>query len=140
MKLYILDGESYYDREYNLQNLDHASYILDPRFELTGIAVKEPGAAAYWVEGPDVPAFLAGLNPDDTMTVSHNAAFDNCIWSYRYGFVPRLMVDTLGISRAVLGLASNSLASAAEHLGLGAKGEEIPSGDGHAAGRSQDKT
>ena len=97
MKLYILDGESYYDREYNLRRLDPASYILDPRFELIGIAVKEPGIAAYWIEGPDVPAFFASLDPSDIMTASHNALFDNCIWSYRYGFVPRLMVDTLGV-------------------------------------------
>jgi DNA polymerase len=125
MKLYILDGESYYDRKYNLQRLDPASYILDSRFELIGIAVKEPGIGAYWVEGPDAPAFFASLDPNDIMTVSHNALFDNCIWSYRYGFVPRLMVDTLGVSRAVLSLKSNSLASVAEHLELGAKGEEI---------------
>lgn len=59
------------------------------------------------------------------MTASHNALFDNCIWSYRYGFVPRLMVDTLGISRALLSLESNALESVAEHLGLGAKGEEL---------------
>jgi hypothetical protein len=103
-----------------LRRLDPPSYILDPRFELIGIAVKEPGIAAYWVEGPDAPAFFAGLDPDDVMTVSHNALFDNCVWSYRYGFVPRLMVDTLGVSRAVLNLKSNSLESVAEHLGLGA--------------------
>ena len=124
MKLYILDGESYYGREYNLRLLDPASYILDPRFELIGIAVKELGITAYWIEGPDVPGFFADLDPDDIMTVSHNALFDNCIWSYRYGFVPRLMVDTLGVSRAVLSLKSNSLASVAQHLGLGAKGKE----------------
>jgi DNA polymerase len=108
-----------------LRHLDPASYILDPRFELIGIAVKEPGITAYWVEGPDVSAFFASLDPNDIMTGSHNALFDNCIWSYRYGFVPRLMVDTLGVSRAVLSLKSNSLASVAEHLGLGAKGKEI---------------
>jgi hypothetical protein len=125
MKLYILDAETYYDREYNLRRLDPASYILDPRFELIGIAVKEPGIAAYWVEGPDAPGFFASLDPNDIMTVSHNALFDNPIWAYRYGFVPRLMVDTLGVSRAVLSLKSNSLKSVAEHLGLGAKGEEI---------------
>ena len=79
MKLIILDGESYYDDEYSLKRLDPASYILDPRFELIGIAVKEPGSAGYWVEGPDAPAFFAGLDPDDTMTVSHNALFDNPI-------------------------------------------------------------
>jgi len=125
MKLYILDAETYFDREFNLRRMDPASYILDPRFELMGIAVKEPGIAAYWVEGPDAPAFFASLDPNDIMTVSHNALFDNCIWSYRYGFVPRLMVDTLGVSRAVLSLESNSLESVAEHLGLGAKGKEI---------------
>jgi DNA polymerase len=125
MKLIILDGESYYDDEYSLKRLDPASYILDPRFELIGIAVKEPGSAGYWVEGPDAPAFFAGLDPDGTATVSHNALFDNCVWAWRYGFVPRLMVDTLGVSRAVLSLKDNSLASVAEHLGLGAKGKEI---------------
>ena len=125
MKLIVLDAETYYDREYNLRRLDPASYILDPRFELIGIAVKEPGTAAYWVEGPDAPAFFASLDPNDIMTASHNAVFDNCIWSYRYGFVPRLMVDTLGVCRAVLSLKSNSLESVAEHLGLGKKGKEI---------------
>ena len=125
MRLRILDAETYFDREYNLQRLDPASYILDPRFELIGLAVKEPGIAAYWIEGPDVPAFFASLDPNDTMSASHNALFDNCLWSYRYGFVPRLMVDTLGVSRAVLSLKSNSLESVVEHLGLSAKGKEI---------------
>ena len=127
MKLYILDAETYYDprERYSLTDMDPATYILDPRFELIGIAVKEPGSAAYWIEGPDAPAFFASLDPNDIMTASHNALFDNCIWSYRYGFVPRLMVDTLGVSRAVLSLKSNSLESVAEHLGLGAKGKEI---------------
>jgi DNA polymerase len=125
MKLRILDAETYFDPEYNLQRLDPASYILDPRFELIGIAVKEPGYAAHWVEGPEAPAFFASLDPNDIMTVSHNALFDSCLWSYRYGFVPRLMVDTLGVSRAVLSLKSNSLESVVEHLGLGTKGKEV---------------
>jgi hypothetical protein len=130
MKLIILDGESYYDCEYSLKRLDPASYILDARFELIGIAIKEPGSAGYWIEGPDAPAFFAALCPDDTATVSHNALFDNCVWAYRYGFVPRLMVDTLGVSRATLSLKDNSLASVAEHLRLGAKGKEIHQASG----------
>jgi DNA polymerase len=127
MKLYVLDAETYYNprEQYSLTHMDPASYILDPRFELIGIAVKEPETPAYWVEGPDAPAFFASLDPNDTMTASHNALFDNCIWSYRYSFVPRLMVCTLGVSRAALSLKSNSLKSVAEHLELGAKGEEI---------------
>jgi DNA polymerase len=59
--------------------------------------------------------------------VTHNALFDMCICAWRYGFVPRLMVDTLGVSRAVLGhvLSSHSLAPVATHLGLGTKGSTI---------------
>jgi DNA polymerase len=125
MKLYVLDGESYFDGEYSLERFDPASYILDERFELIGIAVKEPGIARYWVEGPDAGAFFAGLDPDDVATMSHNAPFDNSVWALRYSFVPRLMVDTLGVSHAVLSLEDNSLASVAEHLGLGVKGKEI---------------
>src|SRR5262249_51594178 len=124
VKLRILDAETYFARAYSLRRLNPASYILDSRFELIGIAVKEPGSAAYWVEGPDAPAFFASLDPDDTMTASHNALFDNCVWAYRYGFVPRVMVDTLGVARAMLSLKNNSLASVAEYLGLGAKGKE----------------
>jgi len=93
MRLFILDAESYYDREYSLRRLDPPSYIFDPRFELIGIAVKEPGKPAYWIEGPDAPAFFASLDPSDIMTVSHNVLFDNPIWSYRYKFVPRLMIE-----------------------------------------------
>ena len=75
-------------------------------------------------------AFLASLDPDDTTTLSHNALFDASVSSYRYGFVPKLMVCTLGIARAVLNLKAYSLKSVAEHLGLGAKGEEIHQASG----------
>ena len=63
MRLLVLDAETYYDCEYDLRRLDPASYILDPRFELIGIAVKEPGTAAYWVEGPDCTGILCQPRP-----------------------------------------------------------------------------
>ena len=49
------------------------------------------------------------------------------ILSWRYGVRPRLMVDTLGVTRALLGhqLRSLKLGNVAEHLKLGVKGNEL---------------
>lgn len=126
MQTYILDGETYYSKDYTLRTLTPAEYILDDKFEMIGLAVKELGKLPYWVEGPDVEQFFRELDPENTTTISHNALFDNCIWAYRYGFVPALMVDTLGMARALLNLKSNSLASVARFLKLSEeKGTEI---------------
>ena len=130
MKTYILDAETYYDRDYSLRKMTPVEYALDPRFEMILLAVKEAWPSnkpTYHVDGADVQKFFDSLDPKDTVTVCHNALFDNCVFAWRYGFVPRLMVDTLGVSRAVLGhrLRSLSLASVAAHLGLGVKGHEV---------------
>ena len=132
MRAFVFDYECHFDRasKYTLEHMNPAEYILDGRFEVTGLAVKELGCPAQWIEGPDIGAFLGCLDPDDTTTISHHALFDAPISSYRYGFVPKLIVCTLGIARAALNLKSYSLKSVAEHLGLPAKGEEIHQADG----------
>jgi DNA polymerase len=81
----------------------------------------------YWVDGPDLPSYFAGLDPQDTQTVTFNALFDNCIMAWRYNFVPRLMTDAMGMSRAMLGhvLKSHSLRSVAGFLELGTKGDTV---------------
>src|SRR5258708_23146079 len=111
MRALVLDYECYYDRasKYTLEHMNPAEYILDPRFEVTGLAVKELGCPAQWIEGPDVAAFLASLDPDEITTISHNQLFDAPVSAYRYGFVPKLMVCTLGVARALLNLDSYSL-------------------------------
>lgn len=99
-------------------------YILDPRYETIGCAFKwGVTGKSFWVEGPDIQKFYDGIDPNDTMTVSHNAPFDASIAAWRYGFVPKLIIDTLGVSRAVLGhlLKSHSLDKVAHHLGIGGK-------------------
>lgn len=127
MKTIVLDFETYYSQEYSLRRMTPVEYVLDPRFECIGCAVKEEGEDAYWVDGVDLPQFFADLDPKDTCIVSHNALFDMCIVAWRYGFVPRLMVDTLSIARALLAheLKSLALASVALHLGIGVKGDTV---------------
>jgi hypothetical protein len=129
MKILTLDFESYYDSEYSLRKMSPAEYILDDRYECTGLAVKRGKDKSFWVEGDEVAEFFANEPTDDVMCVSHNALFDMCITAWRYGWIPKLMVDTMGVSRALLQhlLRSVSLDAVAKHLGLGAKTKALAS-------------
>ncbi|QIG66888.1 DNA polymerase I protein [Rhizobium phage RHph_TM3_14A] len=122
MKKLTLDFETYYDKEYSLKKMTPVEYILDPRFECTGLAVKRGTDKAFWVEGDEVEDFFRS-EPEDVMAISHNALFDMCICYFRYGWSPKMMCDTLGISRSLFQafLRSLSLESVANHLGLGQK-------------------
>lgn len=128
MKTIFIDYETFYSQEYSLRKMTPVEYVLDPRFECIGAAIKEGvDGESYWVDGTDLPLFFKDNPPDQTALVSHNALFDACITAWRYNYVPRLTIDTLGIARATLGhqLKSLSLASVATHLGIGMKGDTV---------------
>jgi DNA polymerase len=127
MKTIFLDFETYWDQQYSLKNMTPVEYILDPRFEVQLLTVKEGlHGVPYAIDGPDVGEFFAQL-PAEVIIVTHNALFDMCICAWVYGYVPKLMVDTLSIARARLAafLRSLSLASVSKHLGLGVKGNAL---------------
>jgi len=127
MRTVFLDFETYYDNDYSLRKMTPVEYALDPRFECIGCAIKDGlDGAPYWLDGPVLQDFFDKLD-DDVMLVTHNALFDMCIVAWRYGFIPRMMVDTLGIARACLShkLKSLALASVALDLGLGVKGGTV---------------
>ena len=122
----FLDLETFYSTEYSLRKMDPPSYILDPRFEVICAAVAVNNRPGYIVDGVDFARFLKDL-PRNVVMVSHNQLFDACVLSWQYGWVADMMVDTLALSRTLLGhkLRSHSLKKVAEHLGLPPKGEEI---------------
>jgi len=136
VKVTTLDFETFYSSEYSLRKMTPVEYILDPRFEGIGVAVKEDTAKPYWVDGPDMPAYFKQADPSG-LYISHNWLFDGCVAAWRYGFVPEHMACTLGISRAVLGhmTRSVSLKSVLKILQLPDKGETVHKviGMGHAA-------
>ena len=129
MKHITLDYETFYSADYSLRKMTPVEYILDPRFETIGCAVKEGDGKAFWLTEGELVAYLAGYkrSKERVAMVSHNALFDMCITAWRYDFTPHIMIDTLGLSRAWLGhkLRSHSLASVAAHLGIGAKGGTV---------------
>lgn len=114
-----LDFETFYSSQYSLRKMTPAEYILHPDFETTGLAVKYGDKPAFWVEGDEVQEFFDSEDPKNVMAISHNALFDMCICAWKYGWVPRVMVDTLGISRSLFQqhLRSLSLDSVDKHLG-----------------------
>lgn len=126
IKQVVFDFETYYDQEYSLRKMTPVEYILDPRFEVIGVSVKEDGGATFWLEPEEIPGYLAKL-PDKIVAISHNALFDMCILAWAYGYIPFIMVDTLGMARAWLQryLRSLALGSIAKYLGLGVKGDTV---------------
>jgi hypothetical protein len=130
MRTIFLDFETYYDKEYSLRKMTPVEYILDPRFETILCAVRESypsNKPPYFVDGADFGKWVKDAKLEDASVVTFNALFDMCIMAWRYDCVPRLMVDMLGVSRALLGhrLRSLSLKNVARHLNLGAKGDTV---------------
>ena len=121
-----LDFETYYADDYTLRKMTPAEYILDPRFETICVATQIDDGPVLTIDGPDFPAWLSQY-AQNTVTVTYNALFDNCILAWRYGFVPKRMIDVLGMARTLLGhkLARLSLESVSEYLGVGYKGTTI---------------
>ena len=127
MPLLILDFETFYGGAYTLRKMPTPNYIMDPKFEPIMLAAKVDDGEHEIIDGPDIPAFLARFDAKVTTTVTYNSLFDNSILAWRYGFVPGMMLDAMGMARALWGhkLTSFSLASVSKHLDLEEKGGTI---------------
>lgn len=145
----IVDFESYYDaKTYSLSKMTPVEYICDSRFEVIGASVRvDRGApAAKWMDWSNPPDALPNGQPvftrrarwvpadklatlfgkidwSKTAMVSHNVGFDGAVLAWRYGHVPALYIDTLGMCRASLHAHTgrSSLEKASAFLKLPAK-------------------
>lgn len=119
-----MDYETYYDNEYSLRKMTPLEYILDARFEALGCSFK-PGldAPSFWVDGPDLPAFMATIDWSSTMTVSHNALFDALITAIRFKCRPLMYGDTLAMARNWVAHSTGkvSVKAIADYFGMPAK-------------------
>ena len=101
-------------------------YVLDPRFEALGCAFVWEVGPAEWVDGPDLPAYLAGIDWGGVFAISHNAKFDMLVLSLRYNVFP----SSTGIHWAWHGTGSHrlrsvSLTSVSEHFGMPSKMDTV---------------
>src|SRR5689334_19514649 len=104
-------------------------YILDSRFEVISLSVKQPGKPGFILRPDQIPAFFDILRSlPGVVIITHNALFDACIMAWIYNFVPKLSVCTLSLSRTWWGYkyrnhSLDALTSADPTLGV--KGKEV---------------
>lgn len=120
MKLITLDYETFYGDGYtlSLKEMTTERYIRDPRFHAHGAGIKINGQKSGWVTNKLLPVVLPKLGLENSAMVGHNLQFDGSILAWHYDIVPKLYIDTLGMSRAMIGPHSvkHGLKDAAEIL------------------------
>lgn len=132
MELYVLDFETYYDKDYTLSSMTTEQYIRDPRFETIGVGVVCPRTGhRKWFEHHEFVKAAQRVNWAQTALLAHHAHFDGLILSHHYGITPGYWFDTLSMANAVHGpgIAKN-LAALGERYGVGVKGKEVEDAKG----------
>ena len=122
------DFETTYDKEYSLSKISTAAYIDDERFETIGVAVKRNDEPAEWFSGSheETKKWLQQFDWENSFFLAHNSVFDATILAWRFGIFPKVILDTLSMSRAVHGTeVGGSLKALADHYAIGVKGTEV---------------
>mgnify|MGYP000997864991 CR=1 FL=1 len=124
----VLDLETYYDGGYNLEKLDTAAYIRDPRFRIHGVAVAYPDGRKEF--RTDVPSLVSELRAaygerlERVAVVMHNAYFDCFALHHAQGLEIAHVIDSMLISRLLHGAdEDHSLKALAARYGLPSKGD-----------------
>ena len=133
MDLITLDFETYYDKKYSLKKLTMEEYIRDPKFQVIGVGIKVNNEKTEWASGSkkEIQKYLQGFDWENSMVVAHNTLFDGAILNWCYGIDPRVLVDTLCMSRALHGVANTaSVQALAERYGIGEEGSEVVEAEG----------
>jgi DNA polymerase len=123
-----LDFETYYDQQFSLSKITTEEYIRSPLFQTIGVGVKVNEEKTIWYAGNDdgVASFLGNFDWSSSALLAHNALFDAAILSWRYNIVPKAILDTLSMARAIHGTeVGNSLAKLSLFYELGVKGTEV---------------
>ena len=130
----VLDFETYFDTEYSLKKISTIEFVMDPRFEMLGLArLIIPGKAPFspidawffhdagntlrWLQGQ------YGDNLERCTVIVMNAWFDCSILARHYDIFPPYIVDVLGLARHIDPRRKNKLAVLAERYDLPAKGD-----------------
>jgi DNA polymerase len=126
----MIDFESYFDTEYSLTKVSTIEYIVDKRFEFTGVgwAVSPNFHACF---SHDVKGAIKGLQTRygdnlERITCSFkNARFDATVLQERFNIIPPYIVDIDDLARHYDSKMRHNLASLCEHFKIGSKGDTM---------------
>jgi DNA polymerase family A len=95
-----LDFETFYSKEYSLSRSTVEEYVRRPQFEVHGVGIRWPDGQLEWCRTiPDrLRAELA-----EGACLAHHAHFDGLILNHHFNIRPRFWLDTLSMSRQVVG-------------------------------------
>lgn len=133
----VVDFETYFKsingdpEKYSLSDMTTPEYIHDPRFKIHGVAIQHSGQKAEFFPSSDaglLRTFLLSNGVDGKPVIMHNAYFDDYIMCNLLGLVAPRIVDTQGLSLAILGNRketgqSTGLKALALRLGIRPKGD-----------------
>ena len=137
----VIDFETYFDSAYTLKKLSTIEYIMDKRYEETGVSVlRVDGETNFpdylndtvWHDGEaGVKKSLGmlqaqyGQNLEGCTVVAQNSMFDMSVLAYRHGIHPPYMIDTAGLSRHWDARNSHKLKDLTKRHGLPDKGDTM---------------
>lgn len=132
-----LDFESFFSTEYSIGNTSTIEYIMDPRFEFTGLGFRVQGEELGG-PGEDTGAFIEPHNIglaiegwsdlgtwDNVTVVVQNARFDITILQTKFGIVPKYIIDLKDLASHYDARMSHKLKDMAKLFGLKPKGDTM---------------
>lgn len=126
--LLFIDFETFYSSKegYDLRKLSIVQYVRDARFKAFGFSWCDEKSVPTWIPAEKAQSWFDSITADewkDIAVVGHNIKFDGFILKERYGVVPGQLIDTKGMSKAVLGksVKGHALANLAEYYKLSRK-------------------
>ena len=118
-----LDFETFYDKQYSLKKMTMASYVRDPRFEITGCSYKIEEGDTVWVTPDEIPSMVATLSELEchhgVNLICQNTKFDALILNERLGFTPSYYSDIMSMFKGMYPQFPSDLKFMSEFIFLG---------------------
>jgi DNA polymerase family A len=133
MEVIGLDFESYFSTDYSLSKMSTEEYVRDPRFEAIMVCVTNGTEKWSAVGHENIRSLLSRIDWQNTMVVTHNAAFDLFILYFIFGIKVRYAACTLRMMHAthIVGAAGGasldklSKYAIANGVKINPKGDEV---------------
>lgn len=128
MNIITLDFETKYTQQFSLSKMTTQEYVLSPEFEVIMVGVQVNANVPQWFTGTmaQTQRWLQNFDWANSALLCQNTMFDAAILAWHFAIHPKVLLDTLCMSRALYPHEkSHKLAAQAERAGIGQKGTAV---------------